>query len=573
MCVVRLCDGYMRHEVGYASLEQPVRFYRYINDRTKRDLRVVGLHLLFSFMSFFQFCSLCGAPAGPKYARSAQDQWRGETQELCVDSTGTLMAPRTPQFPMLHRSCWIVLGRIALREQYDADWLKDFRGCLRNISPVLRRARPEVAPTLLAGELQSIRAYPEGAWTIALPRRLRLRTLALLPHELLHCVFSFLTEFSDVENLRIAIGRNPPVAIWKSLWRKYDDWQSELGTNKETGIAAIHHVLWHLEKGDRENNSWPHAAAYTTVWKNCELVLKLFKQPQYGGVLDHTECQLPWVYSNDTKCYNQSMRSRKFEPRACSAVTLNFVSIYEYRYLCGIGINQEIVGYKGDCSATFEVETWTGIRLISDEFGFVSVQIRDVLEWQEATSMDRAHVMETELRYCEVRWDQDSSGGILALSFDVRSCLSCSVLQKLIKQAFKVNAFAITSSMPCSVSSMMWQKSLPVQHQRALLLVSQCSDKRHSPFRHLENLHGVVSVTAVVDTSDLSLMAFEFRYVNGNLQTIGNTDVEAVRLSYIFAQGEKIVSIGCAKAKSNPGIAVKVPHIRSLWHSANLSRW
>jgi hypothetical protein len=366
-------------------------------------------------MTFLDFCSLCGASVGPKYARSAQDEWKGQTQELCVDSTGALMIPRRPRFPVLHRSCWIVVKKVAPLEPYDAFWLKDFRDCLRNISPLLRHSQPEAAPELLAEELETILTSPKDAPTVPLPR------LLPLPVELLHDVYSFLTEFSDVDNLRTATGRDPPVAIWMSLWRKYDDWQLKSGKDEQFS-ATVEHILRKLEHPSAENLLWPHAASFITVWKNCELVLKLYSQRQYGLILDHDEHHLSWLHSSDSKCHNQTLRTQKFEARASSTLTMNFVDIYDRRYLCGIKINKDMVGYKGDYSVTSEVETWTGLRLISDGLGFVSFQIRDLLGWQDADSMYQHHALGPESRYCEVRWDRDSLRGILVLSYDVSSC-------------------------------------------------------------------------------------------------------------------------------------------------------
>lgn len=67
-----------------------------------------------------------------------------------------------------------------------------------------------------------------------------------------------------------------------------------------------------------------------------------------------------------------------------------------------------------------------------------------------------------------------------------------------------------------------------------------------------------MSVTALVDASDCSVIALEFRYHGNQVRTIGSPQGGAVRLSYYFTKGEVIVSIACAEAKNNPGIAIKV---------------
>jgi hypothetical protein len=108
------------------------------------------------------------------------------------------------------------------------------------------------------------------------------------------------------------------------------------------------------------------------------------------------------------------------------------------------------------------------------------------------------------------------------------------------------------------VSSMMWQKAFTASNSKPVLLLDRCPDKRHSPFWHLEVLQGLVSVTAFVDVSDCSVIAFEFRYNDEDIRIIGSPHVGAVRLSYFFMKGEVIVSIGCAQAKNNSGVAIKV---------------
>lgn len=380
-------------------------------------------------MIFLDFCSLCGATAGPKYARSPQDRWKGDIQELSVDeTTGTLVGPRRPHFPVLHRSCWIIVENMALLGRYDACWLKDFRNCLRNISPFLRRSEPEVAPELLAEELETILASPI-VWpealnnTISLPNEastVPLRSLRSLPPELLYTVYSFLSEFTDVDNLRSVTGRDPPVAAWKSLWQKYGIWQLQSSPNKQF-CAKVEHVIRKLEHRSSGHLLWPHAAAYTTVWKNCELVLKLYRRCQHGSITNHDEHQLLSVHSSESRCHNQTHRLQKFNFRASSTLTMNFVDVHNRRYLCGVEINGHAVGYKGDRSVTSEVVGWTGLRLVSDGLGFVSFQVRDLSGWQDANPMHRPHDPGLELRYCEVKWDKESSSGTLVLSLDVGS--------------------------------------------------------------------------------------------------------------------------------------------------------
>lgn len=381
-------------------------------------------------MTFLDFCPLCGAPAGPKYARSARDKWRGHVQELCVDQTGNLVDSgyvRHPRFPVLHHSCWVVVKKVARLEQYDASWLKEFRDCLRHISPLLQRSHTETAPKLLAEELESILASP--LYTIrstndasTAPWRecdLQLKLLSL-PVELLHVVYSFLTDVSDVQNFRTVTGQDPPLAIWKSLWWKYNDWEMQPGSGEQF-CAAVEHVLQKLEYTSSENTQWPHADTFYTVWENCELVLKFHGQRQYGSSSTHCENQLVSVHASDAKCHNETRRMQEFKFTESSTLTMRFCKVYERCYLCGIEFNGHLVGYKGEYNVTCTLGKWTGLQLVSDGFGFVSFQVRNFSSWQDVDPMRRLHDPGPEVRYCEVQWDKESVGGTLVLSLDVRS--------------------------------------------------------------------------------------------------------------------------------------------------------
>jgi hypothetical protein len=112
-----------------------------------------------------------------------------------------------------------------------------------------------------------------------------------------------------------------------------------------------------------------------------------------------------------------------FEFGASSTLKMNFVDVYDRRYICGIEFNGYTIGYKGDRSVTSRVKTWTGLRLVSDGLGFVSFLFRDLSAWQDTHPKYRLHDPEPESRYCEVKWDKESVWGTLVLSLDVRSCL------------------------------------------------------------------------------------------------------------------------------------------------------
>jgi hypothetical protein len=302
----------------------------------------------------------------------------------------------------------------------------------------LRRSKPEVAPQLLAEELSAILASPlpsprlldntihplNDASNAPLPKLLH-----SLPAELLHIVYSFLTEFSDVDSLRTATERDPPVATWKSLWRKYDVWELQPGTDQQFCVD-VEHVLRILVHRSSGTPLWPHAATFTTVWKNCELVLKLYRQRQYGSISDHDDHQQLSIHSSDSKCHNQTRRMQDCEFTKSSNLTMNFVDVYDRRYLCGMEINGCTVGYKGGYSVTSEIKQWTGLRLVSDGFGFVSFEFRDLSGWQDADRMHQLHDPGPETRYCEVVWDNENLRGTLVLSLDVGSRLFTSCLVK-----------------------------------------------------------------------------------------------------------------------------------------------
>jgi hypothetical protein len=232
-----------------------------------------------------------------------------------------------------------------------------------------------------------------------------------------------------VDSLRTATERDPPVATWKSLWRKYDVWELQPGTDQQFCVD-VEHVLRILVHRSSGTPLWPHAATFTTVWKNCELVLKLYRQRQYGSISDHDDHQQLSIHSSDSKCHNQTRRMQDCEFTKSSNLTMNFVDVYDRRYLCGMEINGCTVGYKGGYSVTSEIKQWTGLRLVSDGFGFVSFEFRDLSGWQDADRMHQLHDPGPETRYCEVVWDNENLRGTLVLSLDVGSRLFTSCLVK-----------------------------------------------------------------------------------------------------------------------------------------------
>lgn len=102
------------------------------------------------------------------------------------------------------------------------------------------------------------------------------------------------------------------------------------------------------------------------------------------------------------------------------SLTLRFNRVYNRHYLCGITYDGHTIGYKGDGTATIVLERWTGLRLLSDGHGFVSVQARDHPNWRNVDTLLPLHSLESELRHCEVVWDKGSTQGTIVLSLDVR---------------------------------------------------------------------------------------------------------------------------------------------------------
>jgi hypothetical protein len=87
------------------------------------------------------------------------------------------------------------------------------------------------------------------------------------------------------------------------------------------------------------------------------------------------------VHANDVESQKDIRLMQDIEFEASSTLMLRFNGVYDRRYLCGITFNGHTIGYDGDFSTIIQVEKWTGLRLVSDNLGFVSVHVRDLCKW------------------------------------------------------------------------------------------------------------------------------------------------------------------------------------------------
>lgn len=172
---------------------------------------------------------------------------------------------------------------------------------------------------------------------------------------------------------------------------------------------------------------WPHAAAYKTVWDNCETVLNNLGQQLHGSFDNHNQKALS-VRSGIVERHTVGRKSQDIDLETYSTLTFRFNRVYSLRYLCGITVNEHTVGYIGDDSNTALTTQWTGLRLVSDGHGFVFVQVRDGSEWQDVTPMDPLQNSKGDTSYCEIEWSRGSKRGTLDVSLDVGEDLFVSVL-------------------------------------------------------------------------------------------------------------------------------------------------
>lgn len=373
-------------------------------------------------------CDLCGAFCGPKYAKSKEDQWKRDVRELRIDQTGGSVDPEIVRYPLkviIHRVCWDIVERIAPLESHDTCWLGEFARNLHTKRPHLRRVHDQASPLLLDKELRILLGPLTTSQTSISGSPACLQQPSwfhVLPLDLVSDVYSFLADVLDIVNFRLAMGLDPPLATWQRVLIKYHDWDLQCNDNGQF-CSSIGRVVSRIEHKGVESSMWPHAAAYETVWKNCETVLAHFGQQPQGSLDDHNR-QATSIRSGADERRTAVRIAQEIDLETLRSLTFRFNCIYNLSYLCGITLDEHTIGYVGDRFKTVLAKQWTGLRLVSDGQGFINVQIRSGSEWEDVVPMDRSENSNGENRYCEMKWDAGKRQRTLSISVDVSNDIS-----------------------------------------------------------------------------------------------------------------------------------------------------
>lgn len=105
---------------------------------------------------------------------------------------------------------------------------------------------------------------------------------------------------------------------------------------------------------------------------------------------------------------------------------------------------------------------------------------------------------------------------------------------------------------------MEWRSCFPPPGLEPVVLIDRTPAGQRLPFYHLDYLQGMIAFTAYVDPEHGFVEGLEFRDNKGDVHAAGKPSTGAVKLSHHFANGETLVSIGCAEATKHSGIAIKV---------------
>lgn len=121
-----------------------------------------------------------------------------------------------------------------------------------------------------------------------------------------------------------------------------------------------------------------------------------------------------------------------------------------------------------------------------------------------------------------------------------------------------MNAVSLIPSLEIDVCCMEWLSCFPSPGLEAVVLTDRTPAGQRRPYYHLDSLQGMVAFNAYVSAEGGFVEALGFRDKQGHVYTAGKPSTGAVKLSYHFAMGEALESIGCAAATNHSGIAIKV---------------
>lgn len=310
---------------------------------------------------FCQQCPICASDID-----LGSKDWRAFYQELrSTDSsdtpaqslpTPTGATPADTHASLVHYTCWRIACLQGSVLEFNSSQFLLLERCMPDLAPLQSRLCSADRP-----DESGLYDFPKAHLSSRPPAW---GTLDCLPYELRCQIIDNLANLLDVDNFARATGACFPSSLLRNIC-----WQS-FGVNLDT--VQLRHIVQAL------SNS-PSLMNHTIIWENVKLILKHMDRSFYG--IDFTpvlpKLNLTWPVSSALRTAKiMQMNGRH------SHVDFHFCLFGTVSYLTGVGVNNALVGYRGDQVHTEELPpAFTGIRLIFNQIGINAIQVKTDTGW------------------------------------------------------------------------------------------------------------------------------------------------------------------------------------------------
>ncbi|KAI9732427.1 MAG: hypothetical protein M1834_001635 [Cirrosporium novae-zelandiae] len=480
------------------------------------------------------------------------DTWKAHYQKLQEEidrdgvPTNRLVEPGCTsiryQTPVVHSACWRVVTKFMGTSKFDSAWLERLWACLLDLQEFLVKTPFEYEPDRLDSGLDDI---PENLDEIY--RSMSATTdesmFKRLPVELIQYIYMNLDRYEDVFSLQQITKYEPDGRVWLSLGRKYRACEPAFAQGSKQQVAQrIKYALMNLH--NKPAGQFPHTRNYEVVWNNIMLVTAKMETISEGEEYEHS-----WPLHNSilVSTKNTLRLSKSLPLNNLSSLNFHFSHLFDRRYLCGISIEDQFVGYQGDSIKSLCVNSFSGLRLAFDsEFdseGFLGVQARDRSEWM-LPWFGNTNGPNHTLAFGQLQWPSPEERANLIISLD----------------AFKIIGIAYRQDKAdlLQIRPWVWRSRFPSTDLIPMVLIDCSPHDLIFPYDFAEiRISQCISFSALFELGSWAIVGIELVSNDGTFR-IGSGAGYAVKLSAECDKDETFTAMVIGKSSLNPGIVVKL---------------
>lgn len=393
-------------------------------------------------------CRICGTNLVPQRRNGEKELWDTEFQllhQLNKKKEASLIIepnhlPLKGNYELrdgnvYHAACWRVVERASGLSKFHPEWLKCFRQCITDVFRFLPSLTglSEASPDILdegVDEDHEEDPYPRVDLSAKREHERGIFDKLNLPQEIMDLIFLQVEDPEDIWALESVALQSPSPHVWRSLGRRFlvTDARISRGSPEETA-KRIQCCIWNTDYGD-----FAHSLSLHLVWNNVEYILAHMERIMGKDFMRNQVC-----VEEDFVRDNQKAEIPLSSIASASRVRLHFVPLRDgesssrriwpqvfdddvSNNFCGIEIDGDVVGWKGDSTIDVCPSSWSGIRMACWNRTFSSVQIKSGAVW-DRTWHPGYRLRETlGPRRKLLEWIPGSATGSLVVSFNV-SCL------------------------------------------------------------------------------------------------------------------------------------------------------